>query len=182
MPQKLQIEEMHRLDVAAFKAAEKVPLIVVLDNVRSLHNVGSIFRTADAFRLAGVWLCGITATPPSVEIHKTALGAEDAVDWRYFSTTQEALATLKAEKVCVAAVEQCHRSTLLTDFHLDATQQYALVLGHEVHGVAQDIVDASDLVLEIPQMGTKHSMNVSVAAGVVMWEFVRQWHTHRPQF
>ena len=144
MPQKLQIEEMNRLDVAAFKAAEKLPLIVVLDNVRSLHNVGSIFRTADAFRLAGVWLCGITATPPSVEIHKTALGAEESVDWRYFATTDE-----------------------------------ALVMGHEVHGVAQDVVDASDLVIEIPQMGTKHSMNVSVAAGVVMWEFVRQWRALR---
>lgn len=175
MPQKLQIEEMNRLDVAAFKAAEKLPLIVVLDNVRSVHNVGSIFRTADAFRLAGVWLCGITATPPSVDIHKTALGAEESVDWRYFSTTSEAVDTLKAEGYVVASVEQCHRSTLLTDFELDSAQRYALVMGHEVHGVAQDVVDASDLVIEIPQMGTKHSMNVSVAAGVVMWEFVRQW-------
>ena len=166
---------MNRLDVAAFKAAEKLPLIVVLDNVRSVHNVGSIFRTADAFRLAGVWLCGITATPPSVDIHKTALGAEESVDWRYFSTTAEAVAALKAEGYVVASVEQCHRSTLLTDFELDSAQHYALVMGHEVHGVAQDVVDASDLVIEIPQMGTKHSMNVSVAAGVVMWEFVRQW-------
>ena len=150
MPQKLQIEEMNRLDVAAFKAAEKLPLIVVLDNVRSVHNVGSIFRTADAFRLAGV-------------------------DWRYFATTDEAIATLKREGYVVASVEQCHRSTLLTDFQLDDTQRYALVMGHEVHGVAQEVVDASDLVIGIPQMGTKHSMNVSVAAGVVMWEFVRQW-------
>ena len=122
---------MNRLDVAAFKAAEKLPLIVVLDNVRSVHNVGSIFRTADAFRLAGVWLCGITATPPSVDIHKTALGAEESVDWRYFSTTSEAVATLKAKGYVVASVEQCHRSTILQDNELDSAQHYALVMRHE---------------------------------------------------
>lgn len=175
MNEKLKVEEMHRLDIEAYKQSDKFPLIVVLDNVRSLHNVGSVFRTADAFRLSGVWLCGITATPPSPEIHKTALGAEDAVDWHYCADTLEAIKRLKASGVTIIAVEQCRRSTMLQDFSPEAGHTYALVFGHEVHGVAQEVIDAADVVLEIPQFGTKHSLNVSVAAGVVMWEMVRRY-------
>lgn len=174
MNEKLNVEEMGRLDVAAFKTAEKMPLIVVLDNVRSLHNVGSVFRTADAFRLEGVWLCGITATPPSAEIHKTALGAEDAVDWRYFADTLDAVAALRRLGYRVAAVEQCRASAMLHEWKPDPSQPHALILGNEVKGVQQCVVDAADVVVEIPQFGTKHSMNVSVAAGVVLWEMVRR--------
>lgn len=173
MKQKLNIEEMGRMDIVSFKSSPKLPLIVVLDNVRSLHNVGSIFRTADAFRIEAIWLCGITATPPSVEIHKTALGAEDAVDWRYFSSTLDAVAELKRLGYCVAAIEQCHDSQMLTTLSIDS-RPHALILGNEVKGVAQEVVDAADVVLEIPQYGTKHSMNVSVTAGIVMWEWLRQ--------
>lgn len=175
MNEKLNVEEMNRLDVAAFKESEKLPLIMVLDNVRSLHNVGSVLRTADAFRLEGVWLCGITATPPHPEIHKTALGAEDSVDWRYFATTEEAVAELHACGYCVVAIEQCHGSVMLTDFRIDRTRRYAFIMGNEVKGVQQSVVNRSDFVIEIPQFGTKHSMNVSVSAGIVMWEVLRQW-------
>lgn len=175
MNEKLNVEEMNRLDVATFKESEKLPLIMVLDNVRSLHNVGSVLRTADAFRLEGVWLCGITATPPHAEIHKTALGAEDSVDWRYFSSTKEAVAELHARGYTVAAIEQCRDSVMLTDFEVDRSQRYAFIMGNEVKGVQQSVVDKSDIVIEIPQFGTKHSMNVSVTAGIVMWEVLRQW-------
>lgn len=173
MKQKLNIEEMGRMDIDAFKRSAKLPLIVVLDNVRSLHNVGSIFRTADAFRLEAVWLCGITATPPSVEIHKTALGAEDAVAWRYFASTLEAVDELKRMGYRIAAIEQCHGSQMLHEMTIAPTP-HALVLGNEVKGVAQEVVDVADVVVEIPQYGTKHSMNVSVTAGIVMWECLRQ--------
>ncbi len=162
------------MDVTAFRAAEKLPLVVVLDNVRSLHNVGSVFRTADAFRLAGVWLCGITACPPSAEIHKTALGAEDSVSWTYCDDTLQAVERLRAEGYIVLAVEQVEGSLKLDTFRLDPSRRYALVMGNEVRGVRQDVVDAADQALEIPQYGTKHSMNVSVTAGIVMWEFARQ--------
>lgn len=162
------------MDVTAFRAAEKLPLVVVLDNVRSLHNVGSVFRTADAFRLAGVWLCGITACPPSAEIHKTALGAEDSVSWTYCDDTLQAVERLRAEGYIVLAVEQVEGSLKLDTFRLDPSRRYALVMGNEVKGVRQDVVDAADQALEIPQYGTKHSMNVSVTAGIVMWEFARQ--------
>lgn len=175
MNEKLNVEEMNRLDVVAFKESEKLPLIMVLDNVRSLHNVGSVLRTADAFRLEGVWLCGITATPPHAEIHKTALGAEDSVDWRYFASTEEAVAELHACGYIVAAIEQCRDSVMLTDFRVDRSQRYAFIMGNEVKGVQQSVVDKSDIVIEIPQFGTKHSMNVSVTAGIVMWEVLRQW-------
>ncbi len=171
---KLTIEELHRMDAAAFKAAEKLPLVVVLDNVRSLHNVGSVFRTADAFRLAGVVLCGITACPPSAEIHKTALGAEDAVDWHYEKDTLTAVEQLKHEGYEVLAVEQVEGSAMLDDLKLDVTKRYALVMGNEVKGVRQDVVDACAGAVEIPQYGTKHSLNVSVSAGIVMWEFARR--------
>lgn len=171
---KLTVEELCRMDVAAFHAAPKLPLVIVLDNIRSLHNVGSVFRTADAFRLAGLCLCGITACPPSVEIHKTALGAEDAVEWTYYADTLEAVRHLQAEGYTVLAVEQVEGSTSLDRFRADPARRYALVLGNEVKGVRQDVVDAADGALEIPQYGTKHSLNVSVSAGIVMWELERQ--------
>ena len=169
---KLTIEELQRMDVAEFKQSEKLPLVVVLDNVRSLHNVGSVFRTADAFRLERVVLCGITACPPSAKIHKTALGAEDSVDWTYYNDATEAVAALKAEGYTVFAVEQVEGSVLLPNLTLDPTKRYAVVMGNEVKGVQQTVVDAADYALEIPQYGTKHSLNVSVTAGIVMWKFL----------
>jgi tRNA G18 (ribose-2'-O)-methylase SpoU len=171
---KLTIEEMGRMDVQSFKAAEKLPLIVVLDNVRSLHNVGSVFRTADAFRLEAIYLCGITACPPSAEIHKTALGAEDSVDWHYAADTCDVVRRLKDEGVIVFAVEQVEGSVLLPDLELNPSQRYAVVMGNEVKGVQQAVVDLADHALEIPQYGTKHSLNVSVTAGIVMWEFLKR--------
>lgn len=165
---------MGRMDVQSFKAAEKLPLIVVLDNVRSLHNVGSVFRTADAFRLEAIYLCGITACPPSAEIHKTALGAEDSVDWHYAADTCDVVRRLKEEGVIVFAVEQVEGSVLLPDLELNPSQRYAVVMGNEVKGVQQAVVDLADHALEIPQYGTKHSLNVSVTAGIVMWEFLKR--------
>lgn len=170
---KLTVEDMHRIDVATFKQAQKLPLIMVLDNVRSLHNVGSVLRTADAFRIEAVFMCGITATPPSAEIHKTALGAEDSVAWQYFEDTLQAVEKLKTEGYTVLAVEQVEGSLKLGDFAFEPQKKYALVMGNEVKGVRQDVVDACHQALEIPQYGTKHSMNVSVTAGIVMWEVER---------
>ena len=171
---KLRTIEMNRLTIDEFKHAEKMPLIVVLDDVRSLHNVGSVFRTSDAFRVEAVWLCGITATPPHPEIHKTALGAEDSVDWRYFKTADEAVDELHRQGYFVYSIEQVEGSTKLQ--HLDVPNSpYAIVLGNEVKGVHQSVVDASDGCLEIPQFGTKHSLNVSVTAGIVIWEFARRF-------
>lgn len=171
---KLTVEELNRMDVEAFRQSEKLPLIIVLDNIRSLHNVGSVFRTADAFRLQGIFLCGITACPPAAEIHKTALGAEDSVSWEYFEDTMQAVNRLHEEGYEVLAVEQVEGSLKLDTFRLSPSKRYALILGNEVKGVRQDIVDAADAALEIPQYGTKHSLNVSVTAGIVMWEFERQ--------
>lgn len=171
---KLTVEDLHRIDVETFRQAEKLPLVMVLDNVRSLHNVGSVLRTADAFRLAAVYMCGITATPPSAEIHKTALGAEDSVSWTYCADTFEAVVRLQAEGYVVLAVEQVEGSEKLGTFRFDPRKKYALVMGNEVKGVRQDVVDRCDAALEIPQYGTKHSMNVSVTAGIVMWEAFRQ--------
>ena len=171
---KLTVEDLNRIDVETFRASSKFPLIMVLDNVRSLHNVGSVFRTADAFRLQGVFLCGITATPPSAEIHKTALGAEDSVEWRYFEDTNEAVRQLHELGYTVLAVEQVEGSLKLGTYAFDPDKKYALVMGNEVKGVQQSVVDACDQALEIPQFGTKHSMNVSVTAGIVMWEVFRQ--------
>lgn len=168
---KLKVTEMNRLTVDEFKSSEKMPLIVVLDDVRSLYNVGSVFRSCDAFRVEAVWLCGITACPPHAEIHKTALGAEDSVEWRYFETAAEAVKELHAMGRMVMAVEQCEGSTMLNEFVPDAGRRYAVVLGNEVKGVRQEVVDASDGCLEIPQFGTKHSLNVSVTAGIVVWHF-----------
>ena len=166
---KLKVTEMNRMNVEEFHTASKFPLVVVLDHVRSLYNVGSVFRTADAFRLAGVCLCGITATPPHVEIHKTALGAEESVDWNYFEHTEDAVAWLREQGYTVLAVEQCEGSTMLQDFQVEEGRKYAIVMGNEVKGVQQAVVDMCDGCLEIPQYGTKHSMNVSVTAGMVIW-------------
>lgn len=174
---KLNILEMNRLTVDEFREAEKMPLVVVLDDVRSLYNVGSVFRTCDAFRVEAVYLCGITATPPHNEIHKTALGAEDAVDWRYFATAEEAVGELKRRGYRVYAVEQVEGSTKLpfgSQFsQIPDVAGCAIVLGNEVKGVHQSVVDQCDDCLEIPQFGTKHSLNVSVTAGIVIWEFFR---------
>lgn len=171
---KLNVLEMNRLTVEEFKAARKLPLVVVLDNVRSLHNVGSVFRSCDAFRIEAVYLCGITATPPSAEIHKTALGAEDSVSWKYNESTLDAVEELKQKGYFVYSIEQVEGSENMAKISLDASKRYAVVLGNEVKGVEQAVVNASDSCLEIPQLGTKHSLNVSVTAGIVVWEFAKQ--------
>jgi len=164
---------MNRLSVDDFHRARKLPLLIVLDNVRSLNNIGSLFRTSDAFAVAGVVLCGISACPPSPEIHKTALGAEDSVDWQYFATTAEAVAALKSEGYVIICLEQVQGSVPLQDFVPRQGVKYALVVGNEVNGVEQAIVDASDVCVEIPQSGTKHSLNVSVSASIAMWQFYK---------
>ena len=164
---------MNRLTVEEFKEEKKTPLVVVLDNVRSLHNVGSVFRTADAFLVEAVYLCGITSTPPHAEIHKTALGAENTVDWIYFEDTHKAVDELKSMGYTVFAIEQAEGSTLLPDLKLDKTQKYAVILGNEVKGVQQSVVDACDSCIEIPQFGTKHSLNVSVTGGIIIWEIFK---------
>lgn len=166
---------MQRLSVDEFHEAPKLPLIVVLDDVRSLHNVGSVFRSGDAFRVEAVYLCGITATPPHPEIHKTALGGEDSVAWRYFPTATEAVESLHNDGFFVYSIEQVDGSTKLQNLQLDTDRRYAVVLGNEVKGVHQEVVDMSDGCLEIPQFGTKHSLNVSVTAGMVIWEVAKKF-------
>ena len=189
MMRKLKITEMGRMNVEEFKVSEKMPLVVVLDDVRSMYNVGSVFRTADAFRVERIYLCGITACPPHQEIHKTALGAEDTVEWRYSQSALDVVGLLKKDGYEVFSIEQCEGSTKLQDLQdtlhaiksEDAsspknTSNYpkvAIVLGNEVKGVNQAVVNASDHCLEIPQFGTKHSLNVSTAAGMVIWEFAK---------
>ena len=172
---KLRTIEMQRLTVEEFHEAKKLPLIVVLDDVRSLYNVGSVFRSSDAFRVEAVYLCGITATPPHPEIHKTALGGEDSVAWRYFKTATEAVDALHRDGVFVYSIEQVEGSTKLQNLEVDTTRRYAVVFGNEVKGVHQEVVDMSDGCLEIPQFGTKHSLNVSVTAGIVTGEFAKQF-------
>lgn len=166
---------MQRLSVDEFHEAPKMPLIIVLDDVRSLHNVGSVFRSGDAFRVEAVYLCGITATPPHPEIHKTALGGEDSVAWRYFPTATEAIDSLHNDGFFVYSIEQVEGSTKLQNLQLDTDRRYAIVLGNEVKGVHQEVVDMSDGCLEIPQFGTKHSLNVSVTAGMVIWEVAKKF-------
>lgn len=168
--QKLTQQEMGRLSIEEFKAMEKAPVVAVLDNVRSAGNVGAFFRTADAFGMSEIALCGITARPPQKEIHKTALGAELTVAWRGFESTLEAVETLRSEGYRIVAVEQVAGSVKLGDFVPERGVKYALVFGNEVEGVAQEVVDACDIALEIPQVGTKHSLNVAVTGGVVLWE------------
>jgi tRNA G18 (ribose-2'-O)-methylase SpoU len=172
---KLRNDELGRLDVANFKKAPKVPFVVVLDNVRSLNNIGSAFRTSDAFCVEAVYLCGITATPPHREIHKTALGATDSVDWKYFESTMEAVHTLKNEGYRIVAVEQADESIDLRDFVPKSDGKYALVFGNEIKGVEEKVVQQADGVIEIPQFGTKHSLNISVSIGVVLWDLTMKW-------
>lgn len=171
---KLKITELNRLSNEEFKDAKKTPLIVVLDNVRSLHNIGSVFRTSDAFLVKSVYLCGICSTPPHAEIHKTALGAENTVDWEYFEDATQAVKKLKEHGYTVFAIEQAEGSTMLEDVVLDKNQQYAVVLGNEVKGVQQAVIDLCDGCIEIPQYGTKHSLNVSVTSGIIIWEFAKK--------
>ena len=170
---KLRTIEMERLTVEEFQKAKKLPLVVVLDDVRSMHNVGSVFRTGDAFRIEAVYLCGITSTPPSSEIHKTALGAEDSVTWKYYPTAMEAVEALRNNGYEIYAIEQAHGSTKLQTFTPINNKKYAVILGNEVKGVHQEVIDTSDGCLEIPPFGTKHSMNVSVTAGIIIWHFAK---------
>lgn len=170
MNRKLKITELNRISTEEFKEAEKLPLTVVLDNIRSLHNIGSVFRTSDAFRIECIYLCGITATPPHPEMHKTALGAEFTVDWKYVNNTVEAVDNLKNEGYTVYSVEQAEGSIMLNELTLDKSRKYAIVMGNEVKGVQQEVIDHSHGCIEIPQYGTKHSLNVSVTAGIVIWD------------
>ena len=171
---KLKNSELGRLNVEAFKRTDKIPLIVVLDNIRSLNNVGSVFRTSDAFLIEKIYLCGITARPPHKEIHKTALGATESVEWEYIEDTIELIEKLKELKIKTIAIEQADNSTMLQDFFIDPNQKYAVVFGNEVKGVQQEVVSATDYCIEIPQFGTKHSLNISVSAGVVLWDLFKK--------
>lgn len=171
---KLKNNELNRLTVTEFKQTKKTPIIVVLDNIRSLNNVGSVFRTSDAFLIEKIYLCGITATPPNKEIHKTALGATESVDWEYVEDTLELVNKLKLDNIKVLAIEQAENSTKLNEFYPKENQKYAVIMGNEVKGVQQDVVNASDLCLEIPQLGTKHSLNISVTTGVVLWDLFQK--------
>ena len=170
---KLSMEELGRLSAEEYKKVEKMPVVVVLDNIRSQNNTGSVFRTSDAFRVEAIHLCGITATPPHREIQKTALGATDSVDWKYFETSAESIAYLKKEGYHILVVEQAEGSVSLFDYHFPIQRKTAIIFGNEVNGVQQEIVDMADECLEIPQKGTKHSLNVSVSAGIVLWSVFR---------
>lgn len=171
---KLVLDELNRINVDEFKSAQKTPIIIVLDDIRSLHNIGSVFRTSDAFLIEKIYLCGITATPPNKEIHKTALGATESVDWVYTTEVMDVVNDLKAAGVKVFSVEQVEHSVMLNNFEIQSETKYALVFGNEVKGVQQNVVDASDGVIEIPQLGTKHSLNVSVSAGIVIWDLFQK--------
>ena len=175
MARKLNTEEIIRLTPEEFKETPKIPLIVILDNVRSLHNVGSVFRTSDAYCVKKVILCGITATPPNAEIHKSALGAEFSVDWAYYKETTEAVNELKQAGYTILAIEQAHDSINMDTFKAEKGKKYAVILGNEVKGVQQAVIDLCDNCLELPQFGTKHSLNVSVTAGIVIWEFAKMF-------
>lgn len=167
---KLKNSELDRLDVDAFKQADKTPIIVVLDNIRSLNNIGSVFRTADAFLIQKIYLCGITAQPPHKDIHKTALGSTESVDWEYVNNTETVVKRLQNNGVVVISVEQAENALMLNEFQPEPNTTYAFIFGNEVKGVSQDVVNMSDKVLEIPQFGTKHSLNISVSCGVVLWD------------
>ena len=174
--EKKTIFDLHRADVSEYRDREKMELVIVADNIRSLNNIGSLFRTADAFLVSELMLCGISACPPSVEIHKTALGAEDSVSWSYWPTTADCIAELRRRDTRICVLEQVHDSIPLQEFAPRRGERYALVLGHEVEGVAQTVVDQADYCIEIPQEGTKHSLNVAVAAGLAMWHFFCHLH------
>ncbi len=176
---KLSNAELNRKSITDFRAAPKSPFILVLDNVRSLNNVGSVFRTADAFIVEAIWLCGITATPPHREIHKTALGATESVAWRYFATAAEAVRELREKEYVIISVEQAEGSVSLDNYIPEAGKKYALVFGHEIKGVSEEVVELSDACIEIPQYGTKHSFNVAVSAGIVLWELTGKITRHK---
>ena len=167
---KLKNSELNRLNISDFKSSKKTPLISVLDNIRSLNNIGSVFRTSDAFLIEKIYLCGLTATPPHKDIHKTALGSTDTVDWEYVESTTDLIEKLKSKNVKICSIEQAENATMLDNFSPQPNTKYALVFGNEVKGVSQDVVSASDTVIEIPQFGTKHSLNISVSCGVVVWD------------
>lgn len=171
---KLKNSELGRITVSEFKETKKTPIIVILDNIRSLNNVGSVFRTSDAFLIEKIYLCGITATPPNKEIHKTALGATESVAWQYVDNTIDLVKKLKKDKVTVLAIEQAENSTMLDDFVPKADQKYAIVMGNEVKGVQQEVVSVADFCIEIPQLGTKHSLNISVTTGIVIWDLFQK--------
>lgn len=172
MGRKLLVDELNRLSIVDFKKAAKAPVIVVLDNIRSLSNIGSVFRTSDAFCIEAVYLCGITAQPPHREIQKTALSATESVDWVYFKTTEEAVSSLKNKGFDIISIEQCENSIMLNDFNVSSNRHYALIFGNEVKGVDEKIISLSDSCVEIPQWGTKHSLNISVSVGIVLWDIV----------
>lgn len=167
---KLKNEELERLEVSEFKNAEKSPIIIILDNIRSLNNIGSVFRTSDAFLIEKIYLCGITAQPPHNDIRKTALGSTETVDWEYVENTLELIQKLKQEQIKIVSIEQAENAIMLNDFKPQTNEKYAFVFGNEVKGVAQNVVDLSDMVIEIPQYGTKHSLNISVSCGIVIWD------------
>lgn len=169
---KLKTEELKRIGTEEYKQAEKKPVMIVLDNVRSLNNIGSIFRTADAFRIEGIYLCGITACPPHREIQKTALGATESVEWKYFEDIEEAIGALKQNSYKILAAEQTDNSTKLNHFFPEKNQKYALVFGNEINGVSDILVESADDCIEIPQYGTKHSFNVTVSAGIILWDIL----------
>lgn len=168
---KLKLDELGRVSADEYKEIEKHPIVVVLDNVRSMHNVGAVFRTSDAFLIEKIYLCGITATPPHKEIHKTAIGAENSVDWEYVQDSNDLVAKLKEDGFQIVTIEQTEGSVLLNEFKVDSTQKYAIVMGNEVDGVQQSIIDQCDTCIEIPQSGTKHSLNVSVCTGIILWKW-----------
>ncbi|WP_336689788.1 MULTISPECIES: RNA methyltransferase [unclassified Chryseobacterium] len=173
MVQKLKLEELNRIDVETFKSVEKIPLVVVLDNIRSMHNVGATFRTADAFLVQKIILCGITPQPPHREIHKAALGATESVAWSHENDINTVINDLKSQGFEVVGIEQTTNSQMITDFTIDKTKKYAVILGNEVEGISDEALPNIDSFLEIPQLGTKHSLNVSVCGGIVMWEFAK---------
>ena len=174
---KLENSELDRLSVDGFKTITKTPIIVILDNVRSLNNIGSVFRTSDAFRIEKIYLCGITATPPHKDIQKTALGSTESVDWKYAESTLALLKKLQADGIQVLSIEQADKATMLNEFKPKKNQTYAFVFGNEVKGVSQEVVSFSDQVIEIPQYGTKHSLNISVSCGVVLWDVFNKLRT-----
>ena len=171
---KLENSELERKSVEDFKEAQKTPLIIVLDDIRSLHNIGSVFRTSDAFLIEKIYLCGITATPPNKEIHKTALGATETVAWEHCENVVELIEKLKKDKVSVMAIEEVESAVFLQDFEVEKDKKYALVFGNEVYGVSQEAVAVCDGCIEIPQLGSKHSLNISVSAGIVVWDLFKK--------
>lgn len=174
MNRKLNNEELGRISIEEYKVSNKTPIIVVLDNIRSLNNIGSVFRTADAFLIEAVYLCGITAQPPHREIQKTALGATESVTWKHFESTLDAITELKKNNYQVASIEQAENSIMLNNFNIKTTDKIAVVFGNEVKGVEQAVIDQSDVVIEIPQYGTKHSLNISISVGVVLWDLLQK--------